>query len=158
TLGESLALSRTSASASGVARGGVDVGAYERHAISLIEVDAQGRRQRTEIFAADRLADAIARLYERYAELLPAGSARDRGTATAGSVAALLGPVVPESWEAALAPDVEYVDHRTLGLGSTRGVQRYLKGPRSLLEIADDVTVRIDDILGLHQDALLVRR
>jgi tetratricopeptide (TPR) repeat protein len=158
TLGDSLALSRQCASASGVAGEKFDVGAYQVEHILLFEVDAQGQHHRGDIFATNQLDDAIVLLYERYTELLPAGPARDRATATARSVAVLLGPVVPETWEAALASDVEYVDHRTLGLGSTRGAQRYLKGLRSLLEVAGDVTVRIDDILALHPDALLVRR
>ena len=47
----------------------------------------------SEIFAADRLGDAVARLYERYAELLPDGPARARAAATARSVAAVVAPV-----------------------------------------------------------------
>ncbi len=84
-------------SASGFAGGKFDVGAYERDEIILIEVDAQGRRRRLEVFAADRLGDAVARLYERYAELLPDGPARDRAAATARSVAAVRGTARPRS-------------------------------------------------------------
>ena len=57
--------------------------------ISLLEVDDCGRWLRSEIFAADRLGDAVARLYERYAELLPDGPERERAAATARSVAAM---------------------------------------------------------------------
>ena len=93
TLGDSLALNRMSMSASGIARGKFDVGPYEHEVVLLIEVDAHGRRPvRTEAFAADRLSDAVARLYERYAELLPDGPARVRAAATARSVATMLGP------------------------------------------------------------------
>ena len=69
----------------------------DRDAIVLIEVDAHGRRRRAEFFAADRLGDAVARLYERYAELLPDGPARARAAATARSVAAHARTVRPRS-------------------------------------------------------------
>jgi hypothetical protein len=59
TLGDSLALVRQWASASGIATEKLDVGAYEFENILLVEVDTQGRRRLTEIFAADRLGDAI---------------------------------------------------------------------------------------------------
>ena len=38
----------------------------------------------------------------------------------------------------ALAPAVEFVDHRTLGLGSVRGAEGILRGSRALLELADE--------------------
>ena len=72
TLGNSLALCRQLVSASGVA-GEVRCRRLRDRRSPVIEVDAQGRRQRGEWFAGDRLGDAIARLYERYAELLPDG-------------------------------------------------------------------------------------
>src|SRR5262249_11908840 len=75
-LGDSLALCRELPSAGGFAGTNFDVGAYEKEQISLVEVDAEGNRARSEYFAADRLGDAIARLYGRYADLLPAGSER----------------------------------------------------------------------------------
>src|SRR5262249_57885460 len=78
--------------ASGVVGARCEVGPYRRDVVALIEVDSSGRRRRTEDFAIDRLGDAVARLYERYAELLPDGPARTRAAATARSVAALFGP------------------------------------------------------------------
>src|SRR5262249_18720845 len=89
TLGDSLALCLLSRSASGFVGRNFDVGAHEILVINLIEVDAQGRRRRVEVFATDRLGDAVVRLYERYAELLPDGPERARAAATARSVAAL---------------------------------------------------------------------
>jgi hypothetical protein len=72
------------------------------------------RRPRTQpaqrIFAVDRLGDAVVRLYERYAEMLPDGPARARAAVTARPVAALLGP--PDRWP--FAPDVEATDYRTV--------------------------------------------
>src|SRR5262249_26867672 len=85
TPGNSLALCRQCTSAPGVAGKRFDVGAYEIEQLALIEVDAGGRRRRTEILAADHLGDAVVRLYECYAELLPDGAARARAAATARS-------------------------------------------------------------------------
>src|SRR5262249_53203172 len=92
TLGDSLALFHQSTSATGFVGGTVDVGAYERELLCLTEVDAQGRWRRTEVFAVDHLGDAVVRLYERYAELLPEGPQRARAATTARSVAAGFGP------------------------------------------------------------------
>src|SRR5262249_54985332 len=114
TLGDSLALFRWSASATGVAGGTVDVGAYEKEGIQVGEVDAQGRRRWGEIFGVDRLGDAIVRLYERYAELLPEGPARARAAATARSVALTLRRDF-DSYADTFAPAIAVVDHRTLG-------------------------------------------
>src|SRR5439155_1330993 len=58
TLGDSLALYRSSTSASRYTGRKFDVGAYESASIVLTEADAQGRLERQEIFAADRLGDA----------------------------------------------------------------------------------------------------
>src|SRR5439155_1309903 len=94
-----------------------DVGSFEREAFDLGEVDGESRLVRIDTFAPDRLGDAVALLYERYAELLPDGAARARAAATARSVVALLGP--PDHWP--FAPDAEATDHRTVGFGSVRG-------------------------------------
>jgi hypothetical protein len=157
TLGESLALCRGSVSASAVARGKFDVGAYDNEFIVMMEVDTQARLARFEVFAADHLGDAVARLYQRYADLLPDGPARARAAATARSVAALLGPLEPDRWAAAIAPDVECMDHRPLGLPPLQGAGAFLGGLRSLLDLVEDTVARVDDVLALRSDALLVR-
>src|SRR5439155_9022655 len=100
-----------------------------------------------------RLGDAVALLYERYADLLPDGPARARAAATARSVAALLGP--PDRWP--FAPDAEATDHRTVGFGSLRGGDAVLEAIRALLQLSDEFVTRIDDVLALRSDALLVR-
>jgi class 3 adenylate cyclase len=158
TLGDSLCLLRLSVSASGITSRRFDVGAYEKAELHLMEVDAQGRRRRGEIFGTDRLGDAVARLYERYAEHLPAGPARDRAAATARSIAASLGPFDPELYATAYAPDIEKVDHRPLATHSARGTDAVTQHLRVWLELADDLVARDDDILGLEPHALLVRR
>jgi hypothetical protein len=157
TLGDALALCRQSLSGSGVAGRNLDVGAWETESLILIEVDALRRRRRTELFAADRLGDAVARLYERYAELLSDDSARDRAATTARSVAALVGPFDLDCYATAVAPAIDFVDHRTLGFPSGRGADQLLRSIGTLLETADDIATRVDDILCLQSDALLVR-
>ena len=96
---------------------------------------ASQRRRHTDIFAVDRLGDAVARLYERYAELLPDGSARTRAAATARSAAVYLSSSMNlEGWATAAAPDLESVDHRTPGLfGSMRGAEAFLRALASLV-------------------------
>src|SRR5262249_26721325 len=56
------------------------------------------------------------------------------------------------------APGAEFLDHRRLGFGSIRGADALLRGFRSQFEVADDITVRIDDVLGLRSNVLLTRR
>jgi hypothetical protein len=158
TLGDSLALCCWSTSASGFAGRTFDVGAYEREEITLVEVDAQGRRRRTEAFAVARLGDGVARLYERYAELLPDGPERIRAAGAARSIAGFAGQFDVERFATTLAPAVEVVDHRILGSWSGHGADAMLRGARALVEVADDVTLRDDDVLGLRPGACLVRR
>jgi hypothetical protein len=158
TLGDSLALCRWSVSASGVARGKFDVGAYEQERIHVTEVDAQGRRRREEFFAPDRLGDAVVRLYERYAELLPDGPARIRAAATARSASTMLGPFDLDRWATAIAPDTEVVDHRILGMSSGSGAEAVLRGLRAWLDVGADLALSVDDVLGLESGALLTRR
>jgi hypothetical protein len=117
-------------------------------------VDARGQNRRAELFAPDRLGDAVARLYERYAELLPDGGARTRAAATARSVTALLGP--PNGWR--FAPDIEAIDHRgAVGYGSVRGADAVAAVFRALFDLMDDIVAHTEDVLGLRPDALLVR-
>src|SRR5262249_49795136 len=130
SLGDALALSRVGWSASALVGGNFDVGAYETDGIYVVEVDAHGRRRRTERFLVGRLGDAVARLYERYAELLPEGPARNRAAATARLVAVLR--EAPERWP--FAPDVEFVDHRLVGLGSVHGAESLVRAVHALDE------------------------
>src|SRR5262249_23650255 len=159
TLGDALALLRNSVNASASDDVTFDGGAYEIERIHLHEIDAQGECRRSEVFAADRLGEAIVRLYERYAELLPAGPERERAAGTARSVAKLLGPIASGVEAPALAPSVEWVDHRTLiGLGSSQGAEAVLhEVVGSLLDLSEDVATHVDDIVALRPDALLVR-
>src|SRR5262249_33735830 len=158
TLGDSLALFRQSMSARGFAGGTFDVGAYQREVIHLTEVGAQGR-WRSEDFATDRLGDAIVRLYERYAELLPEGPMRACAAATARSVAALFGrPLDFHRLATAVGPDVEMVHHGGLvSQGAWRGRGAWLRVIRVFFETADAIVIRVEDILALTPEACLVR-
>ncbi|MFI5053853.1 MAG: hypothetical protein ACHQDE_05780, partial [Acidimicrobiia bacterium] len=146
-------------SASGFTGATFDVGPYQREGFVLLEANAQGRQLRGEIFAVDRLGDAIARLYERYAELLSDGPERERAAATARSVAALQrSPFDLDQWATALAPDIESVDHRILGTWSAHGAEAVRLHMRSLLDLVDGFAKRDDNILALRPDAFLVHR
>src|SRR5262249_13921202 len=159
TLGELLALCRVSISASGLESANYDVGAYETVHIEVIDVDPQGRRRWVERFASDRLGDAVARLYERYAELLPAGPARDLAAGTARTVATYAqNPFEPDRLVAAYAPDIEAVDHRVLGTWFARGAEELVRHNRSWLEVAERAALREEDILALESGGLLSRR
>jgi hypothetical protein len=111
-----------------------------------------------ELFAVTRLGDAVTRLYERYAELLPDGPARDRAATTARSVAGMTGPFELDRYAAVFAPTIELVDHRVLGTWFARGRDAVLDHFRAALDLADDARTHDDEVLGLRSDGLLVRR
>ena len=159
TVGEFLLLVRRRSSASGAASGPYDVGAYENEAIQLFEVDESGLCCRAEVFAADRLANAIARLYERYAELLPEGPERQHAAATARSFGVMLtSPAVVDRAATVIAPDFESVDHRHLSTWSMRGGGVFLAHNRALREVAAEVVISTHDVLALAPGALLIQR
>ena len=157
SLEESLFLACRRIRASGSSGGRFDVGAFDREEVVLFESDAGGRCARVEIFAAGRLGAAVARLYERHAEMLLGGAARARAGATAHAVAAMVAPPDLDRYASALARDVVFVDHRTVGFASGRGADALLRGFRSLLELADQLTTRVEDVLRLEPDAVLLR-
>ena len=157
SLGDSLALLHGSMSFT--ALGGRDVsdfGPVQRDELVLLEVDASGRQHRIELFASDRLYDAVARLYARHAELLPDGPERARAAATARTVATLARPD-RETIGAVFAADLEYRDHRPLGFPSLRGAEAIRDWVRTLWESADDIVFRLDEIFELRPDAMLAR-
>lgn len=156
-LGDSLALTLDTTSFTGWVDGDLAFGAAQSIYVGLWRTDARGRFAGGEVFAATRLGDAVARLYERHADLLPDGPARTRAAATARAVAAMVAPPDLDRYASALAPDVAFVDHRTVGFASGRGADSLLRGFRSLLDLADDVTTRVDDVLRLEPGALLLR-
>jgi tetratricopeptide (TPR) repeat protein len=157
TLGDFLLLGRDVTSFTSFVDNQLDVGEMRSSYINLLEFDDRGRISRDEVFADNRLADAIRRLYERHAEILPDGPERASAAATARSVAAVLGPFELERYAAGIAPTVEFYDHRKVGFPSGRGIGELFRSIGTLLEMADDVTTRVDDILALGPDGFLVR-
>src|SRR5262249_42543686 len=157
TLGASLALCRQRLGASATSGTRFDVGGYEMEFLVLVEVGPDGLNTRDVWFAPDRLGDAVVRLYERYAELLPDGPERDRAAATARSVATYQGPIDVERLAKVYAPDIEFIDHRTLGFGLRRGAPAFLQLIDTLVTAAPDATNRFDDVLGVRPDAMLTR-
>src|SRR5262249_61496954 len=113
----------------------------------IIEVDAEGQRRWGELFASNHLGDAVARLYERHAELLPDGPARTRAAAIARSAALSLQPYFDRLAEA-YAPSMEVVDHRTLGTWAAQGAEEFLRHLRSLFDLAEEMALR-------HRDEVL---
>ncbi len=82
TLGDSLVLHRHALSADGFTEERLAAaGLIEMEELVVSEVDEHGRFRHMELFASDRLGAAFAGLYERYAELLPDGPAREHATA-----------------------------------------------------------------------------
>jgi class 3 adenylate cyclase/tetratricopeptide (TPR) repeat protein len=159
SLGASLALVRRRSGARGTHGGRYDVGAYETEAIHVIEVDENGRFMCMEVFAADRLDEAIACLHERHAALLPEGPLHAQAAMAARSLSyMLLGPSDLDLAESVLAADFASIDHRPLSTWSLCGVDAWIDHMRALLKVADAIDLRSNDILALEPNALLVRR
>ncbi len=156
TLGDFLVLARRRTSASG-GGGRYDVGVYQNDALELVEVDESGKVSRTEVFAADKLGAAVARLYERYAEMLPEGPACDRAVTTAHTVAFMLTRSLDHRPEDVMAPDLEAVDHSSVGNISARGGEYVSRWFGAWEELAEDRTSHVEEVLALSADALLRR-
>jgi SnoaL-like domain len=157
-LGRSLALLHRTLSASGFSNPALDAAAYHIEELCVVQADPEGRCERGELFAVDQLGDAVARLYQRHAELIPEGSGRARAAAIARSVATVLGPPDPDRVRPALALDVRYADHRVLGWGPARGVVAFVRALRTLRDALPEVEAQTIEVLALRADALLVRR
>jgi class 3 adenylate cyclase/ketosteroid isomerase-like protein/tetratricopeptide (TPR) repeat protein len=156
-LGPSLALARWREWGSRLVGSDLPIGPFELEGSVLIEADAEARSTYVEIFAPDKLGDAVVRLYERYAERLPDGPERTLAAASARLVAVWDGPLDADRLAAALAPSVEVVDHRTLGTWSMRGADALVAQLRGWSDVADDVRRRAEAVLALRSDALLAR-
>jgi ketosteroid isomerase-like protein/tetratricopeptide (TPR) repeat protein len=156
TLGPTLLLARRHSGASGATSQRYDVGPYENEVIQILEVDDQSLLARSEVFGCDHLGDAIARLYERHAELLPAGPAHDRAGMTARLVTAMLTPK-SDRLEDVMSPDVQAVDHRTVGGGPGGGVELWSRWRSASDELIRESTYRVDDVLALGTEGLLRR-
>jgi hypothetical protein len=154
TLGDSLMLGRRSTRASGAASDRFDVGRWERDEIGLAEVDHDARIHHCEIYAADHLGDAIVRLYERYAELLPEGPARTRAGVTARAAAYILTASATPDESMLFSPTYEDIDHRHVGYGEL-SIEQAQKLVESFRALAIGVRFRVDDVLALRPDGFV---
>ncbi len=158
TLGDSLELARHRISTAGFVEERLkSAGALEIDEVVICEDDGHGRHWRFEIFADDQLGRAIARLYERHAELLPDGPERVRAQAIARSAGVMLGQPDLAATATVLAPDVEFSDLRTVGFGTLRGAEAVLQTIAAMMDLSHDDSARIDDVLVLESDALVIR-
>ena len=158
SLGDSLALERHVIAAEGFAETHLEAaGAIELEELCLWEVDAAGRCLRLEVFAADRLGDALVRLYARHAERLPEGPARRRAAGMARSIGAWVGPVDLERLPSVYAPAAHLVDHRFLGTWSARNAAGIIGHFRAQLDLAPDFAARYEDVFAAAADVLVVR-
>ena len=123
----------------------------------LVEVDEDGRVRSHEVFAADRLGAAIARLYERYAELLPEGPERARAAGIARSIRAYDGPVDPDHLATVLASSYRVVDHRVLSTWSARTAEEHVTHWRLQRDLAPDFAHRFEDVLACDAQAIVGR-
>jgi class 3 adenylate cyclase len=134
-----------------------DVGLGELEEISLIEADQGGRWMRAEFFGPEHLHKAVVRLYERHAERLPDGPARERAAAMLRVVNAVLGPLGLDRIAAIVGPHLDFADHRRLGLPSSHGRAGHLQSLGALFEASDDLANRLEGILALGPDAFVFR-
>ncbi len=157
TLGEGLCLARRRVTASGTGGGRFDVAEFEQDHLVLTDLGADGVWN-SEVFAADRLSDAILRLYERHADLQPEGPARERANETARTIRALQTPFDLAIAEPVLDPDVQSVDHRVLGTWDMKGSHAWRDQVHGLREVSLDATVQDEEVLAAEPEGLLVRR
>src|SRR5262245_59604475 len=69
----------------------------------------------------------------------------------------MVGPFEVARWAPALAPDLEFADNRLVSFESGRGAEVYLASLQALIDVAEVSASRVDDILALRPDAVLVR-
>jgi tetratricopeptide (TPR) repeat protein len=157
TLGDSLALVHDITAFDRLTQEGLSFGASRSSYLTLIETNQRGQALRVEVFADDRLGEALVRLYERHAERLPGGPERSRAAATARSVAVWNGPIEPARLATCMAASFQCVDHRSLGTWSARNPQEWLSHFRWQDDLTTSFGSRDEDVLALVPDAFLVR-
>ena len=87
----------------------------------------------------------------------PEGPARTRATAAAQAVSTLIGPIDLDRHALAYAPDLRLVDHRVFATWSSESGAELLDHFRTQLDLAPDFAARVDEVLALESDGLLVR-
>ncbi len=124
---------------------------------SCVEADAFGKCRRMDLYAPEKLGDAIVRLYEGYAAGLPQGAARTRAAGIAASMMTYNGAIDLDRVAAVTDPSSSNVDHRVFGTWTMAGADEVLRHYRQQLELAPDFSARSDDVLALAPDAVLLR-
>lgn len=159
SLGDTLALDRYVLSLEGLSETHLrGFGRSEFDELALIETDERGCWTQVEIFAADQLAAALCRLYERHATRLPEGPARARADGAARALGDMYFRLLErEGLGRPFAADVEWVDHRVAGVGTLRGEAAVLAAIGAFLDLVQDTRWRVDDLLGCTAGALLAR-
>ncbi len=157
SLGDSLALQRHRVVVEGLSDSAMaDFGRSEFDEVVVFETDDAGRCCRMDLFAPRNLGDAIVRLYEAHAERLPEGPVRALAAGIARNTSIYCGPIDPDQVALSLDPASRNIDHRVFGTWTTASAAETLRNFRHQLELAPDFAARIDDILALGPDALLV--
>jgi class 3 adenylate cyclase len=157
TLGDRLALFRTEWTIAAMAERHLsDWGMSSSRGYMVSEVDADGRSQRYEQFG-DRLGEALARLYELYAEERTPGIERHGAAAVASAQRRVSLEDDLDGWISTLAPHVELIDRRRLGLGDYSGRDVHERGMRLLSDLASSIAFTIEDVLALDPTAQLLR-
>ncbi|MGJ8668753.1 MAG: nuclear transport factor 2 family protein [Oceanococcus sp.] len=139
--------------ATGTGSSRYDVGDYDLLVYHVCELDEQGLMRRDEVFADNRLGDALANFYERYADSLPAGSERDRAMMSAHCLEWAATDSKKYAMEDVIAPDAKGVDHRLTGHGEVENyAQTYVASWKNL---SRDRKFSIDDVLAFNHDGIL---
>jgi class 3 adenylate cyclase/ketosteroid isomerase-like protein len=156
TLGPSLALVSTSTR---LAAGGQETaGVTEYEHVIVCEADRTGDRLASqEVFEREQLGAALTRLYERYAETLPEGAARDRAAGAATAIASQSGPLDVVANAENLESDATFVDRRTLGLGELTGTTDLVGAIGILAEATERLEGRIEDVLAAEPAGAVIR-
>ncbi len=120
--------------------------------LEIVEVDAAGRPARLTLFDEEDLDAASAELDERYEE----GEAAAYGHAA--MTRAFRSALAAREWDTLatlLAPDLVVEDHRLLGWETLHGAGEYVEALRSLVELAPDVRLRLDHVVGMSDRAVI---
>ncbi len=131
---------------------GRSVGPSEVEALMVVEVDANGQLLTLVMLDPDDLDAAYAELDERYDH--GEGSVYGHATMTRAFRRAL----AVRDWEALtalLAPDLTVNDHRLLGWETLHGPAPYIRALQSLVDLAPDVQLRLDNVLAMSERGVL---
>jgi hypothetical protein len=131
-----------------------DIGPSEIELLGVVEVNDHGVRVANVMFDPDDLDGAYAELDERYAAGEAAPYAR-----TFQTMRRFLRGLAARDWEQVacmIDPDIVMEDHRLLGSSTFGSRDELLTSLRMLVDLAPDVTERLDHVLALDDRRHLV--